>query len=296
MGDKLPPVKRMLGGSFARIDDKQWREYVNTSEMLELYDRYERLEADYIRCRREKAGKILRMISLDPRGHSFVIHSDLSEADADAVIDGELSYFSKLGLRFEWKLYSHDRPADLKLRLASHGFTVGDDEAVMALNLGNLPPDLVADHTHDVRKVVDAKGLEDYAAVNAEAWPGDNGIWMKVIADTLRDEPDRMSAWVAYAEGKPVCAARIDFPERSPFASIWGGATLEPYRKRGIYTAVLAARAKEAIARGYRFLSIDASPMSRPIVERQGFRLLAISNPCDSPESADSARVAILRN
>ena len=62
-----------------------------------------------------------------------------------------------------------------------------------------------------------------------------------------------------------------------------GGATLEGFRKRGIYTAVLAARAREARERGYRFLTIDASPMSRPIAAKHGFRLLATSNPCDSP-------------
>jgi hypothetical protein len=30
------------------------------------------------------------------------------------------------------------------------------------------------------------------------------------------------------------------------------------YRKRGLYTAVLAARVQEAIQRGYRFLTIEA--------------------------------------
>ncbi|MCC6192435.1 MAG: hypothetical protein IT318_25685 [Anaerolineales bacterium] len=43
---------------------------------------------------------------------------------------------------------------------------------------------------------------------------------------------------------------------------------------RGRYTALLAARAQEARRRGVRYLTIDASPMSRPIVARHGFTYL----------------------
>jgi GNAT superfamily N-acetyltransferase len=255
----------------------------------ELYDRHERREAAFPRCRREASGKTVRMISLEAGGHSFVIHSSLGAGEADAAIEEELRCFRGLGLRFEWKLYSHDRPADLKERLAAHGFRIGEDEAIMALELEGLPPELAREHPHDLRRVADEAGLRDYAAVNAAAWPEDAEVWMEAIARTLREEPERLSAWVAYVEGKPVCAARVDFPAHSPFASLWGGATLEPFRRRGIYTAMLAARAREAIGRGYRFLTIDASPMSRPIVTRHGFRLLSISNPCDSPAEGGRA-------
>jgi len=257
---------------------------MNIDAIRELYDRHERFEAVYPRYRREETGKLVRMLSLDPDGHNCVIHSRLAETEADAAIEGELGYFRALGKGFEWKLYSHDRPADLKARLAAHGFKIGEDEAVMALELADLPAELAKEHAHDVRKVIDEAGIRAYSKVNALAWPEDSDTWVKSIVRTLREAPERMSVWVAYVEGEPVCAARVDFPERSPFASVWGGATLAPFRKRGIYTAILAARVKEAISRGYRFLTIDASPMSRPIVERQGFRLLAVSNPCDSPE------------
>ena len=65
--------------------------------------------------------------------------------------------------------------------------------------------------------------------------------------------------------------AWLRMPTHSPFASLWGGATLAPYRGRGLYTALVAVRAQEAKARGYQFLTIDASDMSRPICEKQGF-------------------------
>ena len=223
------------------------------------------------------------MVNLQPEGHNCLIHSRLDEGDADEAIDTELAWFGAQGRGFEWKLYGHDRPADLKERLVAHGFSIGEDEAIMVLELADLPAALSARHPHDVRKVVDDAGFADFAAVDAVAWAEDHESYMKEIAATFHDEPERMSIWVAYVDGKPVCSARIDFPPASPFASLWGGSTLEPYRKRGVYTAVLAARAREAVERGYRFLTIDASPMSRPIVASHGFRLLDISNPCDSP-------------
>lgn len=256
---------------------------MTTSEILELYDRFERRGANYPGYNRVETDKTIRMVNGEPDGHNCLIYSRLSASEADAAIEAELAFFSGLGRDFEWKLYSHDEPADLKPRLEAHGFSIGEDEAIMALELADLPPALAASHPHDVRKVVDEAGFADYVALDAQAWPEDHEIYTREMASTLRNHPDRMSAWVAYVEGKPVCAARIDFPEHSPFASLWGGTTLEPFRKRGIYTAIVSARAKEAIARGYRFLTIDASPMSRPIVGRQGFRLLSISNPCDSP-------------
>lgn len=253
-------------------------------EMLALYDRYERREAEWPQYRKEVSGDLIRMISLQDDGHNMVIHSCFTEADADVAIETELAYFKRLGRGFEWKFYSHDRPADMKARLAAHGFTIGEEEAIVALDLGKLPAELAAPHSHDIRKVIDERGIADFAAVNAEAWPGEgHASDMANIGEILRKTPDRMSAWVAYVEGIPVCAARVDFPVGSPFASLWGGATLEPFRKRGIYTAILSARAQEAVARGYRFLTVDASPMSRPILIKHGFLLLVISNPCDSP-------------
>ncbi|EQD40871.1 GCN5-related N-acetyltransferase, partial [mine drainage metagenome] len=56
-----------------------------------------------------------------------------------------------------------------------------------------------------------------------------------------------------------------------------GGATVPDYRGRGLYTALLAVRLQEAKRRGARFLTIDAGPMSRPIVEKYGFRLLTFA-------------------
>ena len=75
-------------------------------------------------------------------------------------------------------------------------------------------------------------------------------------------------------------AGWIYYPPESQFARLWGGSTLEGNRSRGLYTALLAARAQEAQRRGVGYLTVDASPMSQPILEHFGFVKIADSYPC----------------
>jgi GNAT superfamily N-acetyltransferase len=77
--------------------------------------------------------------------------------------------------------------------------------------------------------------------------------------------------YVAYADGRPVASARAEFPPGRSFAGLWGGGTISEYRGRGIYRALVQARAEEARRRGYRYLRVDARDTSRPILERLGF-------------------------
>ena len=75
---------------------------------------------------------------------------------------------------------------------------------------------------------------------------------------------------------------RLDsLPPRSAFASLWGGSTLPELRKRGLYTSLLNARLEEARQRGFRYLTVDAGDMSRPILEKRGFRLLTHATACN---------------
>jgi len=70
------------------------------------------------------------------------------------------------------------------------------------------------------------------------------------------------------------------FFEPGRFAGLIQAATLPAYRGRGLYTALVAIRVQEAGQRGIRFLDADSSPMSRPILEKLGFRRLTQAHPC----------------
>ena len=86
--------------------------------------------------------------------------------------------------------------------------------------------------------------------------------------------------YVAYDGAAPVSCARATFHEGSRFAGLWSGCTLAEHRGRGLYRALVAARAQDAAQRGFDYLTVDALPTSRPILERVGFERVSTTWPC----------------
>jgi GNAT superfamily N-acetyltransferase len=254
---------------------------VNHREILALFDQQERIGVEFPGLRKEVLPHVVRFVS-GPGDYSFVLYSRLDEETVEAAIDEQIAYFAALGQPFEWKVYDYDTPADLRQRLAARGFAVGEAEAVMVLELDRIPPALLAPVTADVRQITTRAGLEDVIRVRTAVEDGDYR-WLRARLSDHLDIPDYLSVYVAYVDDTPVCAAWIYFQPGSQFGGLWGGSTVPAYRGRGLYTAVVAVRAQEAQRRGCRFLTIDASPMSRPIVARHGFQLLTMTSPCEWP-------------
>ena len=89
-------------------------------------------------------------------------------------------------------------------------------------------------------------------------------------------------AWhvLAWHGGRAVSVGRLETHPDGMFAGLYGGGTLASHRGRGFYRAMVAARARDAIELGARYLMVDALPTSRPILERLGFVRLTDSWPC----------------
>jgi GNAT superfamily N-acetyltransferase len=76
-----------------------------------------------------------------------------------------------------------------------------------------------------------------------------------------------------------VSSARLEVVPGTEFGGLWGGSTLQRWRGRGIYRALVAHRARIAVERGIRYLQVDASEDSRPILERLGFVAVTTTTP-----------------
>lgn len=252
---------------------------MDNNTILALYDEEQRIDVDFPGTRKEQRPHVIRFVS-ETGGSHFILYSDLEGADVEAVIAEEQAYFSPLG-EVEWKVYGHDRPPDLIQRLAKRGFEIEEPEAFMILDLEKarrfdhhaLPPEVT------MRRLEDASELDDVRLIEETVW-GEDCAWVNTSLAVDMALPGYLSIYVAYVEGQPACAGWINFHPNSHFAGLWGGSTVPEHRGKGLYTALLAARMREAAGRGYRFLVIDASPMSRPIVERHGFRVLTMIWPC----------------
>ena len=132
-----------------------------------------------------------------------------------------------------------------------------------------------------LREVTSRADFERIAALEQAVWGDeDQQSWLVDMLESERAvDPDALTVVVAEAGATVVCAAWIRFERGTEFATLWGGATLPEWRRRGIYRATVAYRANLAAGRGFRYLETDASDDSRPILERLGFTAVTTTTP-----------------
>jgi GNAT superfamily N-acetyltransferase len=253
---------------------------MNKSQIIALYDQDQRKDVEYPDMRREVTPNVVRHIDTSNIGEGLITYSQLNGANAADEIREQVSFFESIGQEFEWKVYDYDKPSDLKERLGSYGFIVEEAEALMVLDLEDAPEILWQPVLHNVQRIIDPEKLAAVQSVEQQVWDEDSSWVLHFLGGALSNYHEQMSVYVTYIDEQPASAAWIYFPEHSQFASLWGGATISRFRKQGLFTALLAVRAQEAKARQVRYLTVDAMPMSRPILEKLGFEMIAYSSPC----------------
>ncbi|GAA2212229.1 GNAT family N-acetyltransferase [Nonomuraea monospora] len=255
---------------------------MNREEVLAAFDREMRREAvaDDPGAVVERDGDVVRQVGPED-GWNGVLWSGLrSGEDADAAIAAQVKHFGALGRPFEWKVYGHDRPADLAGRLLAAGFIPEPVESLMVARADGIPGAPVPDGIRLV-PVTGQDGVELVADVHEAAF----GAGRVHIRERLHAQlaAGTVVAVVAMAGDVPVSAARMDLHPGTRFASLWGGGTVPEWRRRGVYRALVAYRAREAVARGYDFLQVDATDQSHPILLRLGFAELTTTTPYVHP-------------
>jgi GNAT superfamily N-acetyltransferase len=211
-----------------------------------------------------------------------VLYRDLGALDGDeldALIARQVDIFRRRREPFEWKLHGHDRPEDLHDHLIRAGFAPEARETVVM-----APVDAIAQAPQlpdgvTLRSVSAREDLERIARMEHAVWDDDR-TWIPEALEAEREaDPAAIEIYVAEAAGEVVSAGWVRFVDQTEFATLWGGSTLPAFRGRGIYKALVAERACLAKARGARYLQVDASDDSRPILERLGFVPLTTTTP-----------------
>ena len=216
-------------------------------------------------------------------GQGWILYRDLGGVEGDELdelISRQVRFFAGLGQRFEWKYHGHDLPADLPERLLAAGFVPEERETVViapidVLTAGPVLPDEVA-----IREVFDRDDMERIAVLERTVYGrGEDYGWMDELAEERRADPEGLRIFVAEAGELTVSAGWLRFPSGTQFGTFWGGATHPDWRSRGIYRALVAYRARLAVERACRYIEVDASDDSNPILQRLGFVPVTTTTP-----------------
>jgi GNAT superfamily N-acetyltransferase len=164
------------------------------------------------------------------------------------------------------------RPGGLGELLAGLGLEPDPEAPALTSLTIDRPPE--GEPTVEVRRI---ETLADYLGALELDWD----VWEVPEADRPARRAAKAEAWqaivaegrsaqyVALVDGEPVGFAQAVF---APAAAILlGGSTLPAMRGRGVYTSLVHARWRDAVARGTPRIAVSAGPMSAPILERLGF-------------------------
>jgi GNAT superfamily N-acetyltransferase len=211
----------------------------------------------------ERAGGVIRLT-----GHfNFICSWDLAPGAAREAVANQAAYFRSRSEKLIWRVYEHDKPAELGGCLAEEGFEADQPGTLMILDLANQIAAPVGSDI-EIRRVTTMDELPGFIAASEVAF-GHEESWRLPAFSSRLGDPD-LALYIALVSGKPVASAHLELGS-SNFGLLFGGGVSPAYRRRGIYRALVAARAKEAKRWGCSYLATDARETSRPILQSLGF-------------------------
>lgn len=211
-----------------------------------------------------------------PGGRGWVTYRDLDGADAHTIrgwVGQVLDHFrSDAGIQgVKWKARGHDQAPGLHEVLLEHGFEPEEPESVMIGQADALAVDVPLPAGITLRQIHREQDVWRMSEMQQEVF-GDVDVGEMAAALLHRQSlDDGMELWIAEHGGRIVSSGRLEPVAGTDFAGIWGGSTVEAWRRRGIYRALTAARARSALRRGKSLIQSDSTAHSRPILEGHGF-------------------------
>jgi hypothetical protein len=255
----------------------------DSTDLLRAYDEQLRTDAETPSAILIERRGPLRLVTFGG-GRGFITYRDLGGADAETIrhlVPEVLDHYrADPGIgQVEWKTRGHDYAPGLHDALLENGFIPDDPESIMIGAARDLVVNVPLPAGVVLRRVARESDVRAMTRMQAEVF-GDPDS--DEVSDALLNRlslGDEMELWVAEVEGQIVSAGRLDPVPGTEFAGIWGGATREEWRRRGIYRALTAARARSAIRLGKRLINSDSTEYSRPILERSGLVKVSTTTP-----------------
>jgi GNAT superfamily N-acetyltransferase len=253
---------------------------VEAAVLLAAYDDQLRGGAESADVPTSTDGPVIR-VEYPNRG--FVSYRSLGGLDGDqldGLIARQRDFFAAKNQPVEWKTRGHDLPANLTDRLVAAGFQPEERETVVIAESAVIVDKLRGRDVVEgvsIRRTTEWADFERIAAMESTVWDMD---WTWLTDDLTRRQGTGLTdVFVAEADGQVVSAAWAVYKKDTDFTGLWGGSTLAEWRGKGIYKALVAVRAARALELGYRYLQVDASDDSSPILQRLGFVAVTTTTP-----------------
>jgi predicted GNAT family acetyltransferase len=144
------------------------------------------------------------------------------------------------------------------------------EPVAVGMVMTEAPPDVSGVEARRALTLEDHMLAERIMATGFEQEAPEGEIVRQAETGMSGDRTGVAAVYLALVDGEPVAAAQAVFTEAGMVMT--GGATLPEARGRGAYRALVAARWRDAVARGTPVLVTQAGAMSRPILRRLGFR------------------------
>ncbi|MGO1319493.1 MAG: GNAT family N-acetyltransferase [Galactobacter sp.] len=259
---------------------------IEKSQLLGIYDEQLRTEAEMDAGVLSQARLGPFWIGIVPGNRAFVTYRDLGVDRADesdalvARLTAAIAMWPDVD-EVEVKTRGHDHAPGFTKALEQHGFRPGERETVVLGPaeglLGYEPP-----------AGITLRRAETLADVRAACHQADQAFGGEAIAhrmvtelwSRIQLEDDPMQVWLALDGDTVVASGHIDPVPGTDIAGVWGGATLESHRHRGIYRALLSARVGAVMeADGVKWIHSDCTDDSLPILAASGLQPITTTTP-----------------
>ncbi|HIV56915.1 MAG TPA: GNAT family N-acetyltransferase [Candidatus Stackebrandtia faecavium] len=227
----------------------------------------------------ERVGPLVRVVGLSCGLIEPPAVLGVDGDDLDTLIAAQRDFFAERGEAVEWKLREHDLPTSLPRRLVTAGFVPQPTETVMIGTTAEHVTEVAIPRDVTIRRTTATVDMSRIADFESDVWQTDRSRLADDLTARVSAMGDDYAVFVAETGRRIVAAAWLEIESGTEFAGLWGGATAESWRGHGIYRAMVTWRAQLAHRRAIKYLQVDASVDSRPILQRLGFTAVTTTTP-----------------
>ncbi len=223
--------------------------------------------------RRETSDDVILLDQKGPTTFRLALRNRFGEHELGRSVSMVREWFGRAGREdFTWIVGTRSAPTDLVERLLASGASpTPRDPEMAAMVLTEEPAPIESIEIRASKTFADSLVARDLMvetlAIPPDEVPSDEEQRRLWEAGRKTD----MRTFIAYVDGIPAGRASCASTTAGPL-ELLNATVLPVYRGRGIYRALIRARWDEAVRRRTPILVTQAGALSRPILERVGFK------------------------